>query len=73
MEIYINEPLLSCPENYTNINLTDCADHKQFERECWCEFSTHYCEDSLEDGFVDYLDIAFCAPESVHLVNGSNN
>ena len=41
----------------------DCFYYSDFERHCWCNFSRQVddCEDTLEDGFIDYIDVAFCA------------
>ena len=58
--------LLSCPfEDGTNNfpdNITDCSDYLGYEQSCWCNFSltVSACSDTLEDGYVDYINLAFC-------------
>ena len=54
----------SWPDNiFRDFNGThDCNDFSLYKQECWCDFSWQIpeCEETLEDGFVDYLDLAFC-------------
>lgn len=59
--------LSDCPyDTLTETNdfgdISDCFSYSEFQQHCWCNFSIQIedCVNTLEDGYVNYIDLAFC-------------